>query len=254
MRLHFILSLLLVGLVGVGCKPTPTPPTPQASGADTSATSLDWHGAYEGVVPWVGGMEYRTRLTLRPDHSYTLELTQLGEGQGTAVTEGSFAWASDGSTVFLNDVTEGPNRYFLGEGFMAQLDLEGQRITGELAERYVLKKVPTSPLAGTRWQLVELNAQAVTADPPLTLQFSEQADTVSGHSGCNTFRGGVAWQDHERWALGPLASTRMACPDMGLELRYLEALQESDSYHLEGDTLKLFRARMAPLAVFRRQP
>ena len=42
----------------------------------------------------------------------------------------------------------------------------------------------------------------------------------------------------------------MACINMVTETEFLKVLDMADSYHLKGDTLQLFRARMAPLAKF----
>jgi len=39
----------------------------------------------------------------------------------------------------LSGIKDGPTRYLVGENRIFQLDKEGNRITGELANRYVLK-------------------------------------------------------------------------------------------------------------------
>ncbi len=259
-----ILALLLLTVCLVSsCEPKKTnrSSSKEAKVVDSDHTSekaLDWHGIYEGVLPCADCEGMKTRLTLRPDHSYSLLVTYLGKEAEPFQYEGSFAWASDGSSLYLNDVTEGPNRYFLGEGFVAQLDLEGQRITGELGERYVLQKVKTPPLAGTRWAIEELMGQPVVvgAEPSQipTLQFSDDGATVSGNASCNSFHGPVEFKNSKGLKFGNLAATLKACPDMELEGQYFEVLEKADSFHYEGDRLELHRARMAPLAKFRLIP
>lgn len=257
--------LCLTVLSASGCEPrkssqahkASSPPPQSASEADTSQVALDWHGLYEGVLPCADCEGMKTLLTLRPDHTYRLEITYLGKDAEPLSYEGSFAWASDGSTVYLNDITDRPNRFFIGENFIAQLDLEGKRITGNLGKKYELKKVEVSPLAGSRWRLVELMGKPMTpGDEPSaapTLEFSATGSEVHGTGGCNNFRGPVTWSKPERLRFGNLAATLRACPDLDKEKAYFDMLSKVDSYYLEGDTLKLFRARMATLAVFERQ-
>ena len=37
-------------------------------------------------------------------------------------------------------ISEGPDRYHVGENVLLQLDKQGRRITGDPAEKYVLRK------------------------------------------------------------------------------------------------------------------
>lgn len=259
-----ILAILLALCLVSACEPKKTSTAPEHSepavsdSEHTSETALDWHGRYEGILPCADCEGMRTRLTLRPDHSYSLEIEYLGKEVEPLLYHGTFAWTSDGSTVYLNDVSEGPNLYFLGEGFVAQLDLEGKRITGELGEKYLLKKVPTPVLAGTSWVLEELMGQAIVAEPgepaKATLEFSDDGDSAFGQGGCNGFRGSVSFEEPGRIKFAPLAATLKACPDLELEKQFFEVLEKADSFHYEAGRLELYRARMAPLAKFRLAP
>lgn len=250
----------LTVLLAVGCEPKKATKSEAAaapveeSNSHTSQNALDWHGTYEGVLPCADCEGMQTTLTLRPDHTYRLEVVYLGKESEPFTYEGNFAWTSDGGTAYLNDVTDRPNRFFIGEGFVAQLDLEGKRITGSLGKKYELKKVETSPLAGSSWRLTELlgrpfnPGEEPSAVP--TLSFSAVGTEVSGQAGCNSFSGPVSWGNPNRLSFGDIVSTLRACPHLEKEKQYFEALEKTDSYHLEGDTLQLFRARMAPLAKF----
>lgn len=264
-KLHCLayLFLCLIVVSASGCEPKKSSKSEQAPSSssqstkgDTSENALDWHGTYEGVLPCADCEGMKTILTLRPDHTYRLEVTYLGKDSEPFTYEGDFAWASDGGTVYLNDVTDRPNRFLIGENFVAQLDLEGKRITGNLGKKYELKKVEVSPLAGSRWRLVELMGQPFTPgeEPSAipTLVFSATGTEVSGRASCNSFGGPVTWTKPNRLKFGNLVSTLRACPDLDKEKQYFEVLEKADSYHLEGDTLQLFKARMAPLAKFQR--
>ena len=80
---------------------------------------------------------------------------------------------------------------------------------------------------------VETSADAV---PTLTLD----AGTASGFGGCNRFTGKYEL-DGDSIAIGPLASTRMACEDAktAVEDAYLPALEAVDAWAIEGGELVL---------------
>lgn len=85
------------------------------------------------------------------------------------------------------------------------------------------------------WQLVTLDGAAVAATS--TLRFDAEGG-ISGQAPCNRF---MAQQTDAlpQLAIGPIAATRMACPDLGAEATYLQALGEMTSLARAGDTLVL---------------
>lgn len=102
-------------------------------------TSLDVAGVYKGVLPTAsaGGMEVVINLT---DSTYNKDVKYLGEKNSKIYSsKGAFVWSADGSTITLSG-EDVPNQYFVEEGALRQLDIEGQKIEGSLADQYVLKK------------------------------------------------------------------------------------------------------------------
>lgn len=102
-------------------------------------SSLDVAGIYKGVLPTAsaGGMEVVVNLT---DSTYSKDVKYLGEKNGkTFSTKGAFSWDKDGSIITLNGEDK-PNQYFVEEGALRQLDIEGKKIDGNLADQYLLKK------------------------------------------------------------------------------------------------------------------
>lgn len=75
---------------------------------------------------------------------------------------------------------------------------------------------------------------------------------VVGHGGCNRFFGTYD-QSGDRLTFGPLASTKMACPDLGEEQAFMSALQsarEIEATHLrlvmkgeDGETILILKRR-----------
>jgi heat shock protein HslJ len=105
------------------------------------------------------------------------------------------------------------------------------------------------------WKLVELYGQKVTAnknqkkEPHFILKVKDTRITGSGN--CNSFTGSYELSGMNRIKISQIASTMMACiNDMETEVEFFRALESADNYYVNGDTLQLNRARMAPLAKF----
>lgn len=81
----------------------------------------------------------------------------------------------------------------------------------------------------------------------VTLQFTSTG--VTGQGPCNTF-GGPFVQDGASIAIGPLESTRMACPDLELENELLSDLQLARSYAIEAGDLVLLDEQGAAIRRF----
>jgi len=81
----------------------------------------------------------------------------------------------------------------------------------------------------------------------------EADDKVMGNGGCNRFFGAYEAQPDGTIGIGPLASTKMACPDeiMQKEAGFVRALEAAASYNRETGQLTLFDAEGAELVVLR---
>ncbi|MFZ4756819.1 MAG: META domain-containing protein [Burkholderiaceae bacterium] len=114
---------------------------------------------------------------------------------------------------------------------------------------------PPSPLDGSAWMLVELNAQSpATESATATLRFS--GGRVSGSDGCNRFVG-LYHAEGPALRIGrDLAATRRACSDAvsaGAEA-YSRTLGRTVKFRQERDALVLLDAHGAALARFAPQP
>lgn len=89
--------------------------------------------------------------------------------------------------------------------------------------------------AGGVWQLSELDGAAFTARA--TLEFP-QPGRVAGQAACNRFSAAQT-APYPWFAIGPIAATKMACPDLGDENAYLAALGAMRVAEVLGDTLRL---------------
>jgi len=250
MKSGMAMGIAVAIMFGVGgCASVP----PSAGGPDpahSSRNALDWAGTYRGVLPCADCEGIDTTLTLNSDGRWTSQARYLGKDDKVFSEQGSFTWDERGGSVTLSG-TE-PARYLVGENRLIRLASDGSRITGALADHYVLTKVEEG-MKEKRWKLVELRGKPVPAmerEPYLILRAED--GLVNGYGGCNTFGGSYTIDEAtSRIRFGQLAMTLMACSEgMDVEGEFTKILEEADNYSLNGDSMTLNRGRMAPLARF----
>ena len=242
--------------------------------------SLDYIGMYQGVVPCADCEGIETTLVLADESSYVLKTKYLGK-KDIKINEqkGTYAWNEMGNTVILAGIENAPSNYFVGENFLVQLDIEGNKITGDLADKYILQKqtvsedAPPPPAPGqtisnqnksskevvytikdTKWKLVELNGKAIenkNKSSKMSFLQLNAADRYAAYAGCNNMMGGYELKENVlRIKFTKGASTMMACPDMETEQAFAKMLETVDNYSIKGSQMTLNKARMAPLARF----
>jgi uncharacterized lipoprotein NlpE involved in copper resistance len=157
MKYSIVVTLSMLLLLS-GCNPpadpspsgsprsTPTPVVspsasvnPPVAVGDTTQNSVDWAGTYQGVLPCADCEGIDTELVLNEDGTFKRTMTYLGKEGEPVVNEGSFTWTADGGTVEMT-IGDETARYFVGESYATQLDMEGNKITGDMADKYVLQK------------------------------------------------------------------------------------------------------------------
>jgi len=99
---------------------------------------------------------------------------------------------------------------------------------------------PLAKLAGVTWTLVSLNGQPVPQGMRIPTAMFDGA-RLAGLGGCNRYSGQIQEQAPGTIAIGPLASTKMACPPpaMDVEGRYFAILDKVTQYRLAGSRLVL---------------
>ena len=112
------------------------------------------------------------------------------------------------------------------------------------------RTVPNAVLRETHWVLRQIaekpiSVPANTAEPFLTLRTNGAAE---GNGSCNRFRGNFFSESSNELTFSPLMSTRMSCPAIETESDFIRVLDQSHTYRISGDTLRLFDAANAPLA------
>ncbi len=146
-----ILLLSLVVLIGlVSCKPkdaateeatTQTADTTMTAPPGYENVSAELAGMYKGVLPCADCEGIETVLVLNTDNTYLLKTTYLGKADATATENtGIMRWNPEKSFIVLGGLENAPNKFAVGENKLTQLDMEGNPITGNLADKYILAK------------------------------------------------------------------------------------------------------------------
>jgi uncharacterized lipoprotein NlpE involved in copper resistance len=141
-KIIFIVSVVCLSLNACSSKSgSSSIQTPEIT-ADNSQNSLDWEGTYSGVVPCADCSGIETKISLALDNTYRISWKYLEKSDEVYVKEGTFVWDSTGSIITLNNMeTEAfPTMYKVCENYLLQLDLDGNVITGTLADNYRLNK------------------------------------------------------------------------------------------------------------------
>jgi len=97
-------------------------------------------------------------------------------------------------------------------------------------------------LSGTSWTLHSLPGfQMEETRKPVTLDFSDTSDRISGFAGCNGY-GGVYKVEGKTIKMEKIIATQMACsPGMQTENKVMDALMNADSYHVTAENLTLMK-------------
>ena len=107
----------------------------------TANNSLDWDGTYKGTLPCSDCEGIETELQLNKDMTYAKTTRYLGKKVSIPSTAHvTFIW-KDGSHVFLQGLTNEPSTYFVAENKIFQLDMQGKKVEGSLADKYTLTKI-----------------------------------------------------------------------------------------------------------------
>ena len=109
-------------------------------------------------------------------------------------------------------------------------------------------------LSNSTWRLVKLNGKAIekNKDEERELGMIFSADgRFSAYAGCNNMMGEYELKEAEsQIKFSKVGMIMMACPDSSMEKELAEVLEIADNYNFDGETLKLNKAKMAPIAEF----
>ncbi|MFC4872188.1 copper resistance protein NlpE N-terminal domain-containing protein [Negadavirga shengliensis] len=243
-----VILIFLAGCVLWGCQ------TQSAVTYDghTSANSLDWEGYYKGTLPCADCEGIATVIRLDREQTYSIQTQYLGKSDQTYTSEGTFEWNEGGSIITLSGMENGPNQYQVGENRLFQLDKKGSRITGPLADKYILEKtsdIKNDPLTNVKWILKDLAGKYTDQSKHgIYIQFDADENRVSGFGGCNQFFGQYEQKEGNKLEFERLVRTQKLCWGLGdLEDRVFQMLEMTDNYTIEEGILTMKSMEMEVL-------
>jgi uncharacterized lipoprotein NlpE involved in copper resistance len=135
-KAFFVGTVLLVFLVWSCAKQAKPKPVPAADSFASIA------GDYKGILPCANCEGIDTLIRLRSDGTYIFQIRYLGKSDEVFEWTENFKLNPQTNVLTLEakDEYDFPPFYAVGENTLTQLDMEGEVITGELAELYILKK------------------------------------------------------------------------------------------------------------------
>jgi uncharacterized lipoprotein NlpE involved in copper resistance len=101
--------------------------------------ALDYTGSYSGILPCADCEGIVTEVILVDESQFIRRIQYLGHDDMVFEESGIYSWDESGNTITLEGADE-PNRYFVSENRIFHLDMDGNRIEGELANMYILEK------------------------------------------------------------------------------------------------------------------
>ena len=104
-----------------------------------SRNSLDWNGTYHGTLPCADCEGIHTIIEINKDETYKLTQEYLNKNLNLEDT-GKFTWSDDGGKIKIKTKDNGEFNFIVGEDRLIILDQEGEKIAGNLADKYILVK------------------------------------------------------------------------------------------------------------------
>ena len=219
----------------------------------------------------------RERMALPPDAVFEATLEDISKADAPAEAIGRVRLDSPGNPPIHFQIRYDPSRIdpnhrysvrgsiVVGSKLFFTTDQTYQVLTAghghevELLLRRVAEEgsVSTGPLENTYWKLTNLGNTRVAAssqekEPHFIL--NSETRRVSGSGGCNRLTGSYELNgDHLKFS--QMASTMMACLEgMDTEKAFLQALEQVNTWKIEGQQLELFDAAGNLVARFEARP
>jgi copper homeostasis protein (lipoprotein) len=131
-----ISSILILIFVVFSCVNNQKSVAAKDKSENMETLSANLAGYYSGDLPCVDCESINTMLELHRDKSYVLRYIYEGKSDDQFIKEGE--WSVDKNMLSLEGVDY---QYKINSEYLIQLDLAGNEIKGDLAEKYQLSRI-----------------------------------------------------------------------------------------------------------------
>lgn len=122
-----------------------SPVVAETTGADNNQhaqKNLNLSGLYLGFFPCADCKGIRTTLALNKNNTYVIITIYVGKSDREIVEKGKFSLGENGDTLVLTPKkgSTTTQQYLIDDDMLIKLDEDGNRITSDGADRYILKR------------------------------------------------------------------------------------------------------------------
>jgi len=125
-----ILMILIILLMVNSC----------ATSGSSKSGDPHWAGMYVGVIPAADCPGIAVVVILNADGRYKITYQYIDRDVSVVTYSGSISWDEKTKVITLEPADRLPP-YQIGRNKLTFLDMEGKKISGKLADNYVLRKV-----------------------------------------------------------------------------------------------------------------
>jgi len=219
-------------------------------------------GTYTGVIPCADCPGIETKVTLKPDYSYDLTTLYQDRQDTPEHKTGKFLWDESRNVIELKNNTGKKKLFQFSDNGLTMLDQNGEKISGALADHYVLKKegarnIIIKGLASGKWIVQSLEnspKDALSTDKTPYIQFDPDENRIYGHSGCNRFFGTYQLGPKGKINLSGIGATQMFCAKtMEIEHAFLNMLEKCKYISKSDSILQLKNEKQEIIASFSKE-
>ena len=146
---HFCVCCIAIACNNASDKETTKTDSTVATVKAVDSVALGYVGTYNGYVPCADCQGIITYLMLKPDMTYRLEETYAGKSDTAKRYNGT--WIRENKKIILDDKGTVRASYLWEENKLIQLDIEGNRIAGNLGDKYMLTKTASNNTENAAW-------------------------------------------------------------------------------------------------------
>jgi len=109
-----------------------------ANSSVVNTRTTNYEGTYSGTLPCADCSGIRMEITLNGGNYKILSVYEGVDENNRFEESGTYTWDQDTNMITLDG--DDTNKYLFDNNTLVALDMDGNRVTGELANMYILKK------------------------------------------------------------------------------------------------------------------
>jgi copper homeostasis protein (lipoprotein) len=140
-KIKQLLTFLLISFACLHFSPV-VAETAGTENAQHAQKNLNLSGLYLGFFPCADCKGIRTTLALNKNNTYVIITIYVGKSDREIVEKGKFSLGENGDTLVLTPKkgSTTTQQYLIDDDMLIKLDEDGNRITSDGADRYILKR------------------------------------------------------------------------------------------------------------------